>query len=147
VQPLIEEMISRVQLSHGIAVRPDAEVLSMLKAYEWPGNVRELSNLVERLAVIRPNGAIRMSDLPWPLRPEKESPVVLASNLAADQQQDSDAFPEDGLDLKQHLAGIERNMIQSALDQSEGVVQKAAELLGLGRTTLVEKIRRHRLRT
>jgi len=52
-------------------------------------------------------------------------------------------LPSSGLDLKQYLAKIEQDMIHQALVESDGVVQRAAQLLGVGRTTLVEKIRRY----
>ena len=55
------------------------------------------------------------------------------------------SLPRDGIDLKQYLARIEQDMITQALADSGGVVQRAAELLGIGRTTLVEKIRRYGL--
>ena len=144
-------MMSRVWLSHGIWLRFDEEVMGKLREYAWPGNVRELSNLVERLAVIRPNGEVRVMDLPRPLRPgvpepDNELPVVVTASISNKELDDESRFPEGGIDLKIHLAGVEKKMIESALDQSEGVVQRAAELLGVGRTTLVEKIRRHGLR-
>lgn len=49
----------------------------------------------------------------------------------------------DGLDLKEHIATIEKDLIQQALDESEGVVARAAELLQMRRTTLVEKMRKY----
>lgn len=147
VEPLIDEMISRVWSSHGVRLSLADSVLDTLREYPWPGNVRELSNLIERLAVIRPNSEIKYTDLPRPLRRDEELPVVMNDSLSNVGASELAALPSGGLDLKQHLAEIEGNMIQSALDQSDGVVQKAAELLGLGRTTLVEKIRRHKLRT
>ncbi|MGI9205883.1 MAG: sigma-54 interaction domain-containing protein [Woeseiaceae bacterium] len=152
VEPLIDEMISRVWSSHGVRLSLANEVLNTLREYAWPGNVRELSNLIERLAVTRPNSEIKYRDLPRPLRGDDDLPVMLSDSLSNDalsndSKPERAAFPSGGLDLKQHLAEIESNMIQLALDQSDGVVQKAAELLGLGRTTLVEKIRRHQLKT
>jgi len=146
VEPLIEEMIRRVQSSHRVKLHFAEDAVALLKQYEWPGNVRELSNLIERLAVIKPNSKICAADLPPPLRPVSEEPVVLSNTLVATSTNTDSAFPDDGMDLKAHLANIEKQMIASALEQSEGIVQKAAELLGLGRTTLVEKIRRHELR-
>lgn len=147
VGPLVEEMIARVQRSHGVGLRISDRALLLLKQYAWPGNVRELANLIERLAVIRPNAEVREADLPWPLCPGVEHPVVVSSNLQASTEVGQCAeFPEEGMDLKRHLVDIEKGMIQSALEESKGVVQKAAEMLGLGRTTLVEKIRRHGLR-
>jgi sigma-54 specific flagellar transcriptional regulator A len=52
-------------------------------------------------------------------------------------------LPPDGIDMKQYLANIEQDIIYQALLESNGVVQRAAELLGVGRTTLVEKIKRY----
>ena len=51
-------------------------------------------------------------------------------------------LPQDGLDLKAYLASIEKQLIDKALEETDGVVQHAAKRLGIGRTTLVEKIRR-----
>ena len=152
VEPLVNEMMSRVWRTHGTWLRIQDDVMPILKAYAWPGNVRELANLVERLAVISPGGDVGADDLPWPLNPGKkkladDGPVVVSTTLSAKSTDEPDGFPEDGLDLKGYLADVERQMIQSALDKSDGVVQKAADMLGLGRTTLVEKIRRHELRT
>jgi sigma-54 dependent transcriptional regulator, flagellar regulatory protein len=146
IAPLVDEMILRVWNSHRIRLRLTEETRARLREYQWPGNVRELSNFVERMAVIRPDGEVRISDLPWPLGPVKRDPVVISSHLTADDLQDICLFPSSSLGLKQHLVGIEKQMIESALEQSDGVVQKAAGLLGMGRTTLVEKIRRHGLR-
>ena len=56
------------------------------------------------------------------------------------------ALPAEGFDLKEYLGRIERDMIYDALSEAGGVVQRAAELLGIGRTTLVEKIRRYELK-
>jgi DNA-binding NtrC family response regulator len=50
-----------------------------------------------------------------------------------------------GLDLKEYLAGLERDLIEKALDDSRGVVTRAADRLGIGRTTLVEKMRKYKL--
>ncbi len=146
VAPLVAEMIMRVTRSHDVHLHLSDAALALLAQYAWPGNVRELANLIERLAVIRPNGLVRDTDLPWPLRPEVTQTVILDSDLQATLPAADGKFPKQGMDLKKYLVNIERSMIQSALDESDGVVQKAAEMLGLGRTTLVEKIRRHGLR-
>ncbi len=145
ISPLVDEMIGRVWRSHGIRVQLTAAAMTVLRNYRWPGNIRELANLVERLAVIKPDGKIHLSDLPWPLLPKNESPTILGSGTATSNQDNSTLLPNGGLDLKQHLADVEKEMIASALSQSDGIVQKAANLLGLRRTTLVEKIRRHGL--
>ncbi|HAI45495.1 MAG TPA: sigma-54-dependent Fis family transcriptional regulator, partial [Stenotrophomonas sp.] len=48
-----------------------------------------------------------------------------------------------GLDLRNHMANIELNLINEALERTQGVVAHAAQLLGLRRTTLVEKLRKY----
>ncbi len=145
IPPLVEEMVRRVHASHGIRVMIADDVLDCLCGYAWPGNVRELANLVERLAVIRPCGTIGVHDLPWPLRPADANPAVVSATIAP-VEAGAEHLPAGGLDLRQHLAAVERQMIETALKQSDGVVKNAAKLLGMGRTTLVEKIRRHELR-
>ena len=54
-----------------------------------------------------------------------------------------DALPEEGIDLKEHIAAIEEKLLRQALERAEGVVAHAATLLNLRRTTLVEKLRKY----
>ncbi len=117
-------------------LRLDADAIRALANYSWPGNIRELSNLVERLAILHPSGEISLADLP-----EKYCEVRLSGD-------DSLQAPEtvvdfENLDLKDHLQKIERNLIHDAMQESAGVVAKAARLLNLRRTTLVEKLSKH----
>ena len=134
-----------------------------LQHYAWPGNVRELSNLIERLAVLHPGGTVRAVDLP--ARYRADVPAELLSAVEPEPAQlalsevalstsafDPSKFPANttlppqGIDLRGHMAGIELELIRSALNQSGGVVAHAAPLLGLRRTTLVEKLRKYGIR-
>jgi len=142
-------------------VRFAEETLQALRLYPWPGNVRELTNLVERMAVLHPGGLVRVSDLPKRYQPENyqaDVPAVIydeavavaaaptnasATVAAAADAVQMDRLPEDGLDLREHIARIELNLIRDALDRAGGVVAHAAQLLGLRRTTLVEKLRKY----
>jgi len=54
-------------------------------------------------------------------------------------------FPSEGFDLKSYIANLEVKIIQDALDNTGGVVAHAAKTLGLRRTTLAEKMRKHRI--
>ena len=150
VAPLVEEFIRRVcgDLSMGLYVTSKA--MRVLEQYAWPGNVRELANLIERLLVIKPNGVIDADDLPWPLVEPEASPGSLQEEavevLGRDSRKSSVRLPGDGIDLKEYLSSLERDIIKEALDETNGVVQGAAELLGMRRTTLVEKIKRHKLK-
>src|SRR5690606_26828139 len=74
IAPLVSEMIARVQRRHGVRLHITDDAVAALENYSWPGNARELGNLVERLAVTRPNGRIDAAMLPWPLRSEEDAP-------------------------------------------------------------------------
>ncbi len=108
------------------------EAMRRLMAYAWPGNIRQLENAVERaLALGRDRTQIGIRDLP----PE------LQDSPAADQA-DTVALPAGGLDMPAYVANVERQLIRQALNDTGGNRQRAAQLLGLKRTTLVEKARR-----
>jgi sigma-54 dependent transcriptional regulator, flagellar regulatory protein len=137
-----------------------------LRRYPWPGNVRELSNLVERLSILQEGRLVRLLDLqPRYQMPQSDSSCALCDNLparfaATDESQaaaldaaetiplpvsaeaPSSQLPDAGLDLREHLLAIERALVSQALLRSGGVVAHAAKLLGLRRTTLVEKLRK-----
>ena len=151
VAPLVDEFIHRLGMDDSVSLQISRDAMKVLESYAWPGNVRELANLIERLVVVRPNGMVKRRDLPWPIVEREEAqpevPEVVSSNLNPVSGGVRVSLPSEGLDLKQYLAKIEQDMIHQALTESDGVVQRAAELLGVGRTTLVEKIRRYELKT
>ncbi len=109
------------------------EAMNCFINYRWPGNVRELENLTERLIILKEGDDIRPDDLPDRLR---ESHPVEASSVK------SQRLSSDGVDLNLMLDEIENNMILQALEISKGVKSKAANLLGLNRTTLIEKMKK-----
>ena len=124
--------------------------IDSLRAYAWPGNVRELGNLIERLCILYPERAVEVVDLPARYRC-----IAITSNASESLGPPEDlpddllhealpreALPQDGLDLRAHLCAIENRLINEALERSGGTVAHAARLLGLRRTTLVEKLRR-----
>ena len=108
------------------------EAMKLLIGYQWPGNVRELENLVERLIILNDGSPVKPDDLPERIR-EKDH-VGSASS--------KDQLSTDGVDLNIMLEEIENNMIVQALEISKGVKSKAANLLGLNRTTLIEKMKK-----
>lgn len=103
-----------------------------LMAYPWPGNVRQLENAIERaVALGAGRQQIDVADLP----PEVQStPAPTATPFVE--------FPDNGVDLPSYLAAIERDLIQRSLERTGGNRNKAAELLRIKRTTLVEKLKR-----
>ena len=102
--------------------------------YDWPGNVRQLQGLIERLAILRRSGWIDESDLPAEIMgPSRERPSV--------------ELPPTGVDFEALVASFEEDLILRALDATDGNKNRAAQLLNLKRTTLVEKIRSKGIRT
>jgi DNA-binding NtrC family response regulator len=109
-----------------------------LERHTWPGNVRELENLIERLAVLKGEGEIEVADLPGPIRNTRAGTAAAApveSGIAT-------ALPPEGVDLYRVLADIEDRLIREALERSGGNKNQAAKILGLNRTTLVEKLKK-----
>ena len=110
------------------------EALDRLMRYHWPGNVRELENLIERIAILKGKGFIAPEDLPEKLVP------TMANGLMSDLD-----IPPDGLDFDGAVQAFERQLLAKALERTRGVKSKAAELLQMNRTTLVEKVKKLRL--
>ena len=116
----------------GGAIHVSQSAMRALMAYHWPGNVRQLENAVERAVAL---GAGRQEVDSADLPPELQgSPQAAPAPFVE--------FPEEGLDLPEYLASVERDLIHRALDRTGGNRNKAADLLRVKRTTLVEKLRR-----
>lgn len=109
--------------------------LDRLLHHDWPGNVRELKNLVERLVVLKDGPHIAASDLP----PSILSAARNACNLPPFE------ISDEGICLSTAVNEYEKALITQSLEKSKWVKKKAAELLHVKRTTLVEKIKRHQL--
>ena len=105
--------------------------LEALEQYAWPGNVRELENLVERLVALTEGDVIHVEDLPA----EMCGQGIVSGDICLE-------LTEQGLDMAAAIAGIERKLITQALMLAGGVKARAAALLGVNRTTLVEKMKR-----
>ncbi len=115
-----------------------------LKAHLWPGNVRELANLIERLGILHGGKPVALEDLPPKYRRRETEAACLTATPGAGEGEAA-SLPAGGIDLHEYLRDIEVRCITLALSESEGVVSRAAERLGLRRTTLVEKLRKYNL--
>lgn len=151
---LINELISRMEKEKRGSVRMNSAAIMSLCRHDWPGNVRELANLVERLSIMHPYGVIGVQELPKKFRYvddyDENRPVEdtgMPSGIPGLVGLDAPALlPVNGIDLKDYLSNLEKQLIQQALDEAGGVVARAAEKLRIRRTTLVEKVRKYGLR-
>jgi two-component system response regulator AtoC len=107
------------------------EVLVRLSECPWPGNVRQLKSVVDRLVLSAKDRGVVVSDLPASLRTDVKS---LGKDIVD--------LPPHGVDLRLLLTQLETRLIGQALERTRGNKNRAAELLGMNRTTLVEKLRR-----
>jgi two-component system response regulator AtoC len=107
------------------------DVMHRFSQHGWPGNVRELEYLCERLVVMAGTRMVVMKDLPAHLRIQ-----------VIDFERATRRLPATGVDLRELLTELEERFIAEALARTGGNRNRAADLLGLNRTTLVEKLRR-----
>jgi DNA-binding NtrC family response regulator len=108
------------------------EAMRRLMAYSWPGNVRQLENVVERaLTFSQGRAQIEIADL---------GPEVEALPNTGDGT--DEWFPDEGIDLERYMEGIELTLIKRSLERTQGNKVRAARLLNLKRTTLIEKLKR-----
>jgi DNA-binding NtrC family response regulator len=120
------------KFSPGTAMQVAQGAMRVLMAYSWPGNVRQLENAVERAVALNVGRTeIDVADLP----PEVQSAPQPTTTPFVD-------FPDDGLDMSSYLSRIEQDLIARALERTGGNRNRAAELLRIKRTTLVEKLKR-----
>jgi DNA-binding NtrC family response regulator len=113
--------------------RLSQRAMRALMAYSWPGNVRQLENAIERaVALSAGRSEIEASDLPPELHAAPMGPTEVPFV----------ELPDSGLDMPRYLDSIERDLIKRALARTTGNRNKAAELLRIKRTTLVEKLKR-----
>ena len=172
---LINELISRFTAEQGHTVRFTEKAVESLQEHPWSGNVRELSNLIERMIIMYGEQVVDVGQLPFKYRhievddyqqdyPEElqERDVINELFSGFDYANDENAettleaelenatanitvLPTEGFNLKDYLAELEISFVTQSLDINEWVVARAAETLGMRRTTLVEKMRKYSL--
>ncbi|CAM3749317.1 Nitrogen assimilation regulatory protein [Vibrio aerogenes CECT 7868] len=172
---LLQELLNRTETDCGTTVHFTPRAIQSLMEHEWPGNVRELANLVERMTILYPDSLVDVNHLPAKYRygdvpefqanqniihqgtMEEQERDVFASIFAEDfslndmeqniggNMHAPDALPPEGINLKEVLADLEVSLIHQALDAQDGVVARAADMLGMRRTTLVEKMKKYNM--
>lgn len=147
------------------------QAMLALQYYPWPGNVRELSNLAERLSILYPGETVDYEQLPprYQIELTDEMSLILPQKVSkalqttvsaaqpegkaesAERKASPEMLPagnfdlESGLDLRAYLVEMEIQLIKQALELAEYNVSRAAKLLKMNRTTLVEKIKKYGL--
>ncbi|MBX3318662.1 MAG: sigma-54-dependent Fis family transcriptional regulator [Nitrospira sp.] len=131
---LIDHFLNRFnQSKHTQVVGLDDEALRLLTEYDWPGNIRELENMMERLVVLKKQGLLASEDLPQKISRKSMIPELKEQFIR---------LSEDGIHLSREVEQYEKHLIMEALRKANGVTSRAAQLLHLNRTTLVEKLKR-----
>lgn len=143
LEQLLTELFVQYSGAERGQFRVTPEALEVLARYRWPGNIRELGNLVERLAILKPEGLIDLDDLPARIVDGPKAPATAANNAEVNPVAAAMQMTQEN--LKDHLGSLEQALIGQAMEAADGVVAKAARLLKLQRTTLVEKIGKYDL--
>jgi sigma-54 specific flagellar transcriptional regulator A len=112
------------------------EALALFEQHDWPGNIRELENAVERTVLLAAGPEIGAHDIPSNIR---------TGHRAGSEPTASAELPEMGIDLREAVEEYENRLIRQALARTGGNKNRAAQLLGLNRTTLVEMVKRKKI--
>lgn len=146
---LINELIDRNEKDARGTVRLTRQAVAMLSTYDWPGNVRELANLIERLAILHPFDVVDVKELPAKyVSGDVDLTTIDTTQVDSSGRLENSnlaLLPQQGLDMKKHLTDIEIALIEQALNETNNVVARAANLLHMRRTTLVEKMRKYEI--
>ena len=135
IRPLVGHFITKYSDERNVGLPVtgiDREVERLFYEYDWPGNVRELENVIERAVVLSPEEIIQVSDLPKDFIENSHSTLHM------------DGIPVDA-NLYDTLALVEKNMIVRALKKANYVQAHAADLLGIGKSGLNQKIKKYKL--
>jgi DNA-binding NtrC family response regulator len=131
---LIDHFLTRFnQTKHTEISNLAPDALHLLTEYDWPGNIRELENMIERLVVLKKRGVLSIGDLP---------DKICRKSSGTELKEQFIRFSEDGINLSREVEQYEKHLIMEALRKANGVTSRAAQLLQLNRTTLVEKLKR-----
>jgi two-component system response regulator AtoC len=143
IPPLVEHFIQKFAQSTGRAVRgADPAALSELAAYPWPGNVRELENVIERAMILTKGPTLGVSDLDFGRRLGGQPAPAARPVVAAAPPTDGDGS---GRSFYKRITEQERTEIIAAVERAQGNIAHAARALGINRSTLYYRLRKHNL--
>jgi len=131
IAPLINQLSAQIAVKHCLNVpRFSIKAIEHCEKYTWPGNIRELKNFCERMVILLSGKTIDVDNLPLEIKGEQKEKANNPFTL-----------PENGIVLEQ----VEAQLINQAMDKSRGNQSKAARLLGLTRSALLYRIKKHAL--
>ena len=127
---LIQHFLKSFNKEETCTLSPEA--VECLCNYSWPGNIRELENLIERLCVFKDKGEIGIEDLPkkYRCKETQRNPLEVVE------------IPNGGMDFNSAVDAYENSILMKALQKTNWNKRRAALLLNLNRTTLIEKIKK-----
>jgi Nif-specific regulatory protein len=149
---LVVHFIAKFSRQMGVVPAPaSAEALARLREYNWPGNVRELENIVERAMILAKGAPLGVGHLDFGRRAAGHAQAghttgtlpAVASPAAAPAA--APALADDGKSLAERLLDSERKEIVAAVEKSRGNIASAARTLGINRSTLYYRLRKHGL--
>ena len=162
---LVNHILNELKNNGSVIPKIDNSGIKALQEYVWPGNVRELRNVIERAAIIFPDGNISSRNIKENLLKvnlpdnQKESEKLWEmtsdlTNIDIDQEESPSSMPHpnhykkwfellDKIDLRRHLSDVEFNLIEGALKKADGSVTEASKCLKINRTTLIEKMKKY----
>ncbi|MCS7149359.1 MAG: sigma-54 dependent transcriptional regulator [Caldimicrobium sp.] len=147
---LVDFLVTKICQREGIPKKKvSSEVLSTFLQHTWPGNIRELENLLERMIILSEGEEITIDELPPHLRDRhqtfSEEDLMEERSYFTKKFFDLPDISQGEISLQDLLREVERYYLLRALEVSQGVKSKAAKLLGLNRTTLIEKLKKYKL--
>jgi DNA-binding NtrC family response regulator len=136
IPTLVQAFVKRANAKRKRAVSGVTQgAMEALKLFEWPGNVRQLENVVERMVLLRAEGLIDLEDLP----------ARMHKAVASPSEKPALELPADGIDLRDAVEQFENKLILQALERTGWNKNRAAAVLRMNRTTLVEKLKKKNL--
>ncbi|GLB60285.1 sigma-54-dependent transcriptional regulator [Cytobacillus sp. NCCP-133] len=134
---LIEQFLAEFEEEHNRSYTISKDLLTHLTTYPWPGNIRELQNALSRAAVLSPSGQLRLEDFPQ----------EVVNHFSGKEEENSPASLDldEDFSLTDHLEQVEKEVIETALENENGNQSRAAEVLGITRQGLLYKIRKYKI--
>lgn len=133
---LIDYHLAKIsdRLKHSVIFTERAK--EILSAYAWPGNIRELENFLERMVILHRDQVLDEKDL---------DPLYKQKTLQNKPKITTHIHSDEPFNIKEYIANVESQMIQFALERSNGMIQSAADYLSLGKAALLEKMKKYNL--